>query len=479
MELKARPHRVRWSRGSGSVSLGVPLGEGPKSPAPAVSAPHPKGLRGKLTHDRSRLGKVSRVIIAHNPVGPADDPSTSDVLAQVELVAGALAELGIAATRLGVADWRIWEDLQRLGAAQGRGGPGSRGTAGTAGLAPGTVVFNLVEAPPGMPGVHPATAAALELLDLPFSGSSAAALWLSTDKLATRALLAAEGVPVPAGGRLDRLGDPGDNGRDGSDEVNAGDGRGPGGAEVLDRVPPPWILKPACEDASLGLDGDAVCATRAAALARAAELLRRFPGQPLVVERYLPGRELNVSLLAAPRRDQRDPRQPPMVLPVAEIEFVDYPPGMPRIVGYEAKWQPDSFAYTHTVRRFPSEAAEAPLLAEARRLALAAWRACGLSGYGRVDLRLDERGVPHVLEVNANPCLAADAGFMAAAEQAGLSAAEVISRILADAVARHRCDRRERVDRVDRVDQVDRVDRRERPQDAPAPSLPVAGGVSF
>ena len=147
-----------------------------------------------------------------------------------------------------------------------------------------------------------------------------------------------------------------------------------------------------------------------------------------------------------------------MVLPVAEIEFQDYPPGMPRIVGYEAKWQPESFAYAHTVRRFPREAAEARLLAEARRLALAAWRACGLSGYGRVDLRLDEHGVPHVLEVNANPCLAADAGFMAAAEEAGLSAAEVISRILTDAVARHRVDRR---------------------QAAPAPSLPLAGGVSF
>jgi D-alanine-D-alanine ligase len=272
-------------------------------------------------------------------------------------------------------------------------------------------VFNLVEAPPGVPGVHPATAAALELLGLPFSGSSAASLWLTTDKLATRAVLAAEGLPVPAGGRLDES-----------------------GAEVLDRVPPPWILKPAYEDASLGLDGDAVCATREAALARAAALLRRFPGQPLVVEHYLPGRELNVSLLAATEAATTAP----MALPVAEIEFVDFPAGMPRIVGYEAKWQPESFAYTHTVRRFPQDAASAPLLEQAGRLAVAAWRACGLAGYGRVDLRLDERGVPHVLEVNANPCLAADAGFMAAAEQAGLGAAEVIARILGAAVERHR-----------------------------------------
>jgi D-alanine-D-alanine ligase len=347
---------------------------------------------------------VERAIVAHNPVGPGDDPSTSDVLAQVELVAGALAELGAEVTRLAVADWRIWEDLAAAGAL------------GPAGAEPGTLVFNLVEAPAGVPAVHPATAAALELLDLPFSGASAACLWLTTDKLATRGVLAAQGLPVAPGGRLTH-----------------------GDAEVLERVPPPWILKPGCEDASLGLEGGAaVCGTRDAALARAEELARRFPGQPVLVERYLPGRELNVSLLAAPpgRVQAWDPARA-MVLPVAEIEFVDFPADMPRIVGYEAKWQPESFAYVHTVRSFPQEAAEAPLLAEARRLALAAWRACGLAGYGRVDLRLDEAGVPHVLEVNANPCLAADAGFMCAAERAGLTAADVIARIAAAAVARH------------------------------------------
>jgi D-alanine-D-alanine ligase len=399
-------------------------------------------------------GKVERVIVAHNPVGPLDDPSTSDVLSQVELVAATLAGLGMEVTRLPVAGWRIWEDLAALTPRGLREAPDGE---------PATVVFNLVEAPAGMPAVHPATAAVLELLDLAFTGSSAACIWLTTDKLATRAVLAAQGLPVAPGGRLD----PGS----------------PGGAEVLERVPPPWILKPACEDASLGVDGEgAVCATRGAALARADDLARRFPGQPVLVERYLPGRELNVSLLAAPvaelvsgrragpRAGMRSNRrsappsgsagaacrdgsrrlpgegaeraagarpEEPVALPVAEIEFVDFPPDMPRIVGYEAKWQPESFAYVHTVRSFPQDAASAPLLAEARRLALAAWRACGLAGYGRVDLRLDEAGAPHVLEVNANPCLAPDAGFLCAAERAGLAPAEVIARIVAAAVARH------------------------------------------
>jgi D-alanine-D-alanine ligase len=323
------------------------------------------------------LNGISRAVILHNPVGDGDDPSTADVLAQVELVAAGLTALGIDHRALAVPDWKPWRHL----------------SAGS-----GDIVFNLMEAPPGVPHVHPAAAAALELLDVPFTGSPAGVLWLTTDKLATRALLAAEGLPVAPGGRL---------------EIE--------GPEILDRIPGPWILKPACEDASLGLEGDPVCSTREAALVRARALLERFPGQAVVVETYLPGRELNVSLLAGE------------VLPIAEIVFEDFPEGMSRVVGYEAKWHEDSFAYVHTVRRFPGDPADAALLDRVREISLAAWRVCGLRGYARVDFRLDESGNPYVLEVNANPCLAAGAGFMAAAAKAGLAPGDVIGRILEDA----------------------------------------------
>lgn len=320
------------------------------------------------------LKGISRAVILHNPVGEGDDPSTSDVLAQVDLVVAGLEALEITHQALAVPDWKPWLVLSPE---------------------PGTVVFNLMEAPPGVPHVHPAAAAALELLSLPFTGSQAGALWLTTDKLATRALLAAEGFPVAPGGRLD--------------------------PEILDRLPGPWILKPACEDASLGLEGDPVCSTREEALARAKALQERFPGQNVLVETYLTGRELNVSMLAGE------------ILPVAEIVFEDFPVGMSRVVGYEAKWQEDSFAYVHTARRFPEDPADAGLLERVRKIAEAAWRVCGLRGYARIDFRLDEDGNPYVLEVNANPCLAADAGFMAAAAKAGLAPRDVIRRILEDA----------------------------------------------
>ena len=322
------------------------------------------------------LSGISRVAILHNPVGEGDDPSTSDVLAQVELVAAGLAALGIPYQILPVPDWKPWLHLSPQ---------------------PGMVVFNLMEAPPGVPHVHPDAAAALELMGVPFTGSPAAVLWTTTDKLATRALLASEGLPVAPGGRLD-----------------------PERPDLLDRVPGPWILKPACEDASLGLEGDPVCATREAALARARALAERFPGQAVVAETFLSGRELNVSILAGE------------ALPIAEIVFEDFPAGMSRVVGYEAKWHEASFAYVHTVRRFPDDPSDAGLLDRIREIAKAAWRVCGLRGYARVDLRLDQDGNPCVLEVNANPCLAADAGFMAAAARAGLTPRDVIGRILED-----------------------------------------------
>jgi D-alanine-D-alanine ligase len=326
------------------------------------------------------LNGIRRAVIAHNPVGEGADPATSDVLAQVELVESGLAALGIPAARVAAVGR---EQVERL-----------RGEADD-----GLVVLNLVEAPPGAPEVHSLAAAALELLGLPYTGSSAAALFLTTDKLATRALLAAEGVPVAPGGRLD---------------LEA--------PRILDEVPPPWILKPAREDASIGLEGNPLADTRKAALARGRELARRFPEQPVLVETFLPGREFNVSMLAKDTGVE--------VLPIAEMTYVDFPEGVPEVLGYEAKWDEGSFACEHTVRYFPADPADEPLLTRIRALALESWRICGLSGYARIDLRLDERGEPHVLEVNGNPCLAGDAGFMAAAREAGLEAGEVVRRIV-------------------------------------------------
>ena len=325
---------------------------------------------------------VTRAAIVHTAVDPDADPSTADVLDQVRLFEEGLTALGVSHVTLAVCGGRVWEHAAAL---------------------IGTVACNLLEAPPGRPQLHTAATAALEILGVPFTGSSAAALGLTTDKLATRAVLAAEGLPVATGGRFE-----------------------PDRPILLDRVQPPWILKPAWEDASVGLEGNPVCATPAEAIARCRSLNARFPGQPVLLEQFLPGREFNVSLLAGPRGVEP--------LPIAEIAFVDFPADVPAFVGYEAKWATGSFEETHTVRRFPG-GDDARLLARVRDLAVACWEPCGLAGYARVDLRLDEAGDPRILEVNANPCLSADAGFVAAATRAGLSVGDLVGRILAAAVA--------------------------------------------
>ncbi len=318
------------------------------------------------------------VVILHSVPGLGADPSTVDVLDQVAWVEEACRAAGVSCRRVGATFEHFLHACT---------------------VRPDEVVFALMEAPPGTPHLQAAATAVLELAGVPFTGAGAAALWLSTDKLATRALLAAEGVPVAPGGRL------------------AGDG-----SRLCAHVPPPWILKPAWEDASVGLDGRAVAWTVEELERRAAELAGRFPGQPLLIERLLPGREFNVSLLEVDGE--------PVVLPVAEMDFSGLPEGTPRIVSYEAKWCEDHAAYRGTVRTFPDPEREDALLAALRATALQAFRLTGMAGYARVDMRLDEEGTPCVLEVNANPCLAGDAGFVAASQRAGLSPAEVVRYIL-------------------------------------------------
>jgi len=319
---------------------------------------------------------MSDIVVAHNAVGATDDPSTRDVLSQVGFVTSALHSLDLAFRVIAVGESGV--DAASINGAG--------------------AVFNLVESPPGRPTFQVEAAAAFERMGLKVTGSSAAAIRATTDKDATRRALAEHGVAVAPGGLFDHE-----------------------HPELLDRVAPPWILKPALEDASLGLDDGAVTSDREVAVARARDLQRRFPGQGVLVEHVLPGREFNISMLATENGFE--------ILPPAEMTFVDFPVDRPRIVGWEAKWSEDSFAYRHTVRVFLN-GTETSLCRRLVGVAETAWSACGLTGYGRVDIRLDESGEPCVLEVNANPCISPDAGFAAAAARAGVEPGDIVRRIL-------------------------------------------------
>ena len=322
--------------------------------------------------------------ILHETIGPDARADERDALVQVEAIATALHDLACTITVHSVG-----LNLDRLRGWLRRERP--------------HVVVNLVEALGGHGRLIHLVPALLEAVGVAFTGVGSLAMALTTDKLATKRALRRAGLPTP-------------------------DWCAPDDGVAFAALPDACIIKPVWEDASLGIDDDAVVQIEQPRQLRA-ELRRRlqYTHTECFAERFVPGREFNLSLLA----DNGECR----VLSPAEIVFQRFPAGKPRIVGYAAKWTEGSFEYEHTPRRFGFSEPDAPLLLELSTLARACWRLFRLRGYARVDFRVDRHGRPWILEVNANPCLAPDAGFLAAARHDGLSSADVIERLLADATA--------------------------------------------
>jgi D-alanine-D-alanine ligase len=145
---------------------------------------------------------------------------------------------------------------------------------------------------------------------------------------------------------------------------------------------------------------------------------------PWLIEEFVAGREFNVSVVETP--------QGPRALPVAEIVFENYGPDLYNIVDYNAKWNEQSFEYKNTVRRYDFGPGDAALLTALQDIALKTWHGFDLRGWARVDFRVDASDHPYVVDVNANPDLSLDAGFMAAAGRAGI-APETAIRMITDA----------------------------------------------
>lgn len=260
-------------------------------------------------------------------------------------------------------------------------------------------VFNLVESLSGEGRLISVVPAVLQSLNLPFTGSGADAIFLTSQKLLAKRWMAVHSVPTPKWLAAKNM---------------AG----------YDRKR--WIVKSLWEHASLGLDDDSVVIGQTAVSRRLAECQKRYGGE-WFAELFIDGREFNISII----EEDGEPR----VLPIAEISFENFPPEKPRIVGYDAKWNIDTDEYQNTPRRFPDlSKVERNRLADVARKC---WRIFGLQGYARVDIRMDKRGVPWVLEVNANPCLSKDAGFVAAAAEANLDYERIIENIVNASLPRH------------------------------------------
>ena len=94
-------------------------------------------------------------------------------------------------------------------------------------------------------------------------------------------------------------------------------------------------------------------------------------------------------------------------------------------MSYAAKWVETSVEYKRTKVICPAKV-EPQLAALIGDTAIKAFRTVGGWGYGRVDIRIDEDGLPRVLEVNCNPCLDKGIGLARSAERAGISYPELL-----------------------------------------------------
>jgi D-alanine-D-alanine ligase len=266
------------------------------------------------------------------------------------------------------------------------------------------LAFNMCEGVDGVGNFESPVIGALELLSLPYTGSSSWTTALCLRKHVLNTFLGANGVPVPAWA-LARAGSP----------------------------PPsigfPVICKPAAEDASIGIEQKSVARTPAELESRLAAMHERW--DEIVVQRFIDGREVNVGIVGD------------TVLPIAEIDFSGMPDGLWRIVSYRSKWESGCEEDLGAVPICPAPLTNA-LRTKIEKIALSAWRAVGGSGYGRVDMRIDGDGRPWVLEVNANPDFSPTAGLARMARVAGLSYGDLVRRVCEHAIDRPRTNDAER-----------------------------------
>ncbi len=321
---------------------------------------------------------MKKAVILMNELSDSPTPDELDVLDQACAVEEALEELEIESNRMFM-DLNLRDCSRALKV-----------------LSPG-IIFNLVENTGGRADLIWVAPAFLKSTGIPFTGCSPESILLTSNKLLAKKILKSAGIPTPEWYEAGRA--------------------------VPARAGKKFIIKPLWEDASVGITD------RSIFNGTDPEILNDFAakfGREYFTEEYIAGREFNISLLSG--------ENGPEVLSPAEMTFTGFPAGKPLIVGYAAKWDESSFEFENTRRTFDLPASDASLTTLLKKISLECWELFNLSGYARVDFRVDEEGRPWVLEVNANPCISPGSGFNAACERSGVSFTACIGRIMDQAL---------------------------------------------
>jgi D-alanine-D-alanine ligase len=268
------------------------------------------------------------------------------------------------------------------------------------------IVFNIAEGIGG-PNREAHVPAICEFWSTPYTGSDSMTMSLCLDKGRAKEVLAHHGIataPFAVVGRPEEL-----------DGFAAW----------------PAIVKPVHEGSSMGITRASYCPSADEAKVEIADLVGRY-GQPAIVEGYLGGREFTCGVLGNGEQAR--------ALPLIEVNFDALPKDALPIYSYEAKWIWDKPEAPLDIFRCPAPISPV-LAAQVERTALAAYRVLRCRDWARIDLRCDERGVPHILEVNPLPGIHPDPAMNSclpkAARVAGLDYPEMILSVLRAGAARH------------------------------------------
>jgi D-alanine-D-alanine ligase len=259
------------------------------------------------------------------------------------------------------------------------------------------IAFNLLEGFDDITIFDMNVVSFLELLKLPYTGCNSRGLLLARDKSLSKKLLAYHRIAVPEF-EVFRAGRP---------------------IRRPKRLPFPLIVKSLTQEASIGISQASVVDTDEK-LKERVTFIHESIGTAALVEQYIDGRELYVGILG---------NQSLQALPVWELFFTNMPPDAKRIATDRVKWSV-KYQKKYGIDSGPARELSDGVCEKIQHLCKRTFRALELSGFARIDLRLDEAGNVWVLEANPNPQIAKGEDFVDSAAKIGLSYEAVLQRIL-------------------------------------------------
>jgi D-alanine-D-alanine ligase len=259
------------------------------------------------------------------------------------------------------------------------------------------IAFNLLEGFDDVVIFDQNVVSHLELLKLAYTGCNPRGLLLARDKSLSKKLLAYHRIAVPEFDVF-KIGRP---------------------IRRPKRLQFPLIVKSLTQEASIGISQASVVDNDEKLKERVA-FIHESIGTAAIVEQYIEGRELYVGILG---------NQALQALPVWELFFTNMPEGAKRIATDRVKWSV-KYQKKYGIDSGPAKDLPDEVAAKIQHVCKRAFRALELSGYARIDLRLDDAGNVWVLEANPNPQIARGEDFAASAEKIGLGYEAVLQRII-------------------------------------------------